>query len=354
MKKSILAVAVGLAALPLTVQAAPSFYGKFHVSVDKTNEYPVGSVPGFLGDLTTLPTLADQWAVESNSSRLGLRGSEPLFNKNVKAIYQIEVAADIDGDGSTFSTRNSYLGVDSRAGKFFAGKYDSVVKQAEGKIDQFNDTQADIDMLFFSQRRLNDTLNWVSPEMGAITVKVQAAPGEGMTAAGETKDGLADTLGASVTFAQDNVFAALALERSFFGTTVFDPVLLAPATVDVIADTMAARASAGIQLDGGIELGAIVEWLEVDPQLSGTKEGDALSFLVSGKFKAGERLDIKAQAGMLDSNDFDTEVAVVTAGADYALGKQTKVYGLLSFSDADVQGADESGNLFSVGMIHSF
>jgi predicted porin len=209
-------------------------------------------------------------------------------------------------------------------------------------------------MLFFGQRRLSDTLNWVSPAMGVITVKVQAAPGEGVTAAGETKDGLVDTLGASVTFAQDNVFAALALERSFFATTVFDPVLLAPATADVIADTLTIRASAGIQLDGGVELGAIVEWLEVDPQLSGTKKGDAHSFLLSGKFKAGERLDIKAQAGMLDSNDFDTEIAVVTAGADYALGKQTTMYGLLSVSDVDVQGVDDSGNLISVGMIHSF
>lgn len=352
MKKKILAVAVGLAALPLTVQAAPNLYGKFHVSIDKTNEYPVGSVAGLLGDLTTIPTLADEWAVESHNSRLGLRGSEPLFNKNLHAIYQLEVGADIDGDGNTFSTRNSYLGLDSRAGKFFAGRYDSVVKQAEGNIDQFNDTQADIDMLFFGQRRLSNTLNWVSPEMGAITVKIQAAPGEGVAASGETKDGLVDTLGASVTFAQDTVFAALALESSFFATSVIDP-LLAPATVDVIADTVTARASAGIQLDG-VELGAIVEWLEVDPQLSGADKADALSFLFSGKFKANEQLDLKAQIGMLDSNDFDTDVKVVTAGADYALGKQTKVYGLLSVSDADVQGADDSGNLFSVGMIHSF
>jgi predicted porin len=354
LNKRILAVAVGLAALPLTVQAAPDLYGKFHISIDKTNDYPAGSVPGLLGDLTVMPVFADEWAVESNSSRLGLRGSEPLFNNDLKAIYQIEVSADIDGDGDTFSTRNSYLGIDSRAGKFFAGNYDSVVKQAEGKIDQFNDTQADIDMLFFGQRRLSDTLNWVSPEMGAITVKVQAAPGEGVGAFGETKDGLLDTFGASVTFAQDNFFAALALERSFFGTVIFDPVLLAPAVVPVIADTLSARASAGIQLDGGVELGAIVEWVEADPQLSGADKGDALSFLLSGKLAASERLDIKAQVGMFDSNDFDTDVAVITAGADYALGKQTKVYGLLSVSDADIRGADDSGNLASVGMVHSF
>lgn len=354
MSKHIQAIALALASLPLTIQAAPDLYGKFHLSIDKADEYAEGSVPGFLADLTTAPVLSDEWAVESNSSRLGLRGREPLFNRNLKVIYQIEVGADLDGDGTTFSTRNSYLGLASQAGKFFAGKYDSVVKQAEGKLDQFNQTQADMDMLFFGQRRLSNTLNWVSPEMGAITVKVQAAPGEGENAAGETKDGLVDTLGASLTFVQDNVFAALALEKSFFGTTVFDPVLLAPNAADVIADTTTARASAGLRLDGGIELGAIAEWLEVDPQLGGTDKGDAISFLLSAKVNVSERLDLKGQAGMLDSSDFDTDLSTVTAGVDYALGKQTKVYGLLSVSDADIGTADESGNLLSVGMIHSF
>ena len=61
----------------------------------------------------------------------------------------MEVSYDADGDSSdTFGTRNSFLGLSSAVGKFFAGRYDSVVKLAEGKIDQFNDTVADMEVVF--------------------------------------------------------------------------------------------------------------------------------------------------------------------------------------------------------------
>jgi len=347
MRIKTIATMVAAAALPTAALAGPNMYGKLHVSIDKVSDYPVVSVDDVLTDLANV-ALPDQWQVQSNNSRIGLRGVDALDNADLKAIYQVEVGVDVDGDGaSTFSTRNTYLGLDTPAGQFFAGKYDSVVKQAELGQDQFNDTAADIDNIFFTQRRNNNTVNWVSPDLGSLVVKVQVAPGEGDADANDTKDGLADTLGASVEFNQDDLVAALAYETSYFDSVAFGSLV----------DSDALRGTVGVKLDGGLELGAIVESLSLE-STAGGGDVDVLSWMVSGKAGISDRLDLKAQMGMLDSSDLDTEVTVISLGGDYTLGKSTKVYGVVSVSDTEIDdpllALDESGNLISVGMIHSF
>lgn len=344
MKKRVLAISLA-ASLPSQAFSAPELYGKMHLSVDKVTDFPTSLIGDTLSDATSA-SLPDQWQVESNSSRLGIRGVDPLYSRDLKAIYQVEVGVDADGDGSaTFSTRNTYLGLDTPAGKFFAGRYDSVVKQAELKQDQFNDTVGDISNLFLTQNRNSNTLNWVSPAFGVLTVKAQLAPGEGDADANDTKDGLADTLGLSVAFSQDELIGALAFESSYFDSTTFGSLV----------DVDALRGTLGVNLDGGVQLGAIVEMVSLEPS-GGGGDADVLSWVVSGKLGVSDRLDLKAQGGMLDSSDLDSEIMIVSAGADYKLGKTTTVYGILSLSDAEIDllPVDESGNALSFGMVHSF
>ena len=162
MKKHLLAMAVA-AAMPVSALAAPTFYGKINLSVDKTSDYPEGPLVFDADDLS------DAWFVSSNSSRLGVRGEEGLDFNNLSVIYQYEAGYDVDGDSSsTFSTRNSFLGLNTVAGKFFAGRFDSVVKDAEGWVDQFNETVADMEVVFISQNRNNNTLNWESPDFAGV------------------------------------------------------------------------------------------------------------------------------------------------------------------------------------------
>ena len=345
MKKRTLAVLIGAATLPVTAMAAPGFYGKLHLSLDRTSDYLSASV----GDQITGGTpLTDAWFLESNSSRLGVKGSDALFNSDLKAIYQVEVGIDADGDGSTFSTRNTYLGLDTKAGKFFAGRYDSVIKQAQGNVDQFNDTAADMENIFYGERRLSNTLNWESPSYSGLVFKVQLAPGEGTTigsaANTDLKDGAADTAGASVTFNQDALYVSIAAESSYIDSQTGDAT-----------DTQTLRGVVGANLDGGVQLGAIVEQVKLD--YTGGGDADVMTYMVSGAVKAGDRLTLKAQYGKLDSSDLNSDASVVTAGADYMLGKQTKVYGLASMSDADLAttpAVNKNGNLISLGMVHSF
>ena len=375
-KKMLLAASVATAMLPVGAMAAPTFYGKLNLSVDKTSDYPEGALVFSQDDLS------DAWFVSSNNSRLGVKGEEPLYNDSLSVIYQMEVGYDADGDSSaTFSTRNSFLGLGTVAGKFFAGRYDSVVKLAEGKIDQFNDTVADMDVVFLGQRRNSNTFNWESPGFGGIVIRAQVAPGEHETvgsnvdvsnpaiypfAFGEDeKDGLTDTWGMSATFNSNGLFAALAYEGAYtefdFTTVAFNPVSQALEVVtatDIGADVDTLRGSFGTDLTDQLQVGASIERSEIDPY--DEDEIDLMSYLVSARFDLDERLAIKGQLAMLDSSDLELETKILTVGADYQMGEQTVLYGLTSLTDTDYNRAgsigdvDESGMAFSVGMIHKF
>lgn len=340
MKKHLLAVAVS-AALPAAALAAPTFYGKINLSVDKTSDYPVD--------------VSDAWAVTSNSSRLGVRGEEPLDFDNLSVIYQYEAGYDVDGDSdSTFSTRNSFLGLNTVVGKFFAGRFDSVVKDAEGWVDQFNETVADMEGVFITQNRNDNTLNWESKELGGVVIRAQVAPGEGevvttdlpgLPPESETKDGLADTWGLSVTLDNGATYAALAVENSY------DELSLPG--ISIGADTEALRGTFGFKPTNAVQLGVIAEKASIEP-IGDVDEVDLMSYLLSGRVGLNERFGLKAQAGVLDSSDLDLEIQVLTFGADYKLGSQTTAYGLISGSDVELGTEDESGNAFSVGMVHKF
>lgn len=157
-----------------------------------------------------------------------------------------------------------------------------------------------------------------------------------------------------MTFQQDTLFAAFAFEKGY--AEVANPAA-PPATLGL--DTQLIRGSVGVSMDGGLELGAILELFELDPDQPGARKADGRSLLVSGKIAANDRLAFKAQLGMLDSSDLDTEITTITLGTDYMLGKQTTAYALVSLSDVEIEPAplvkiDESGNVISLGLKHKF
>jgi len=359
MRISALAITVGLVGLPALSLAAPDIYGRFDVSLDNRSDYPGSSARSLLSDIpSVLPPggglLVDAWELESNSSRIGIRGSEALFDEGLRVIYQYETQIDVDGDGQAFTIRNAFLGLDSGVGKFFAGNYDSVTKLADGDLDQFDDTPADMGAVFLGQHRNNNSLNWQSPSYGGVSLMLQAAPGEADVTGIDVRDGVADTLGASVTFEQDILYAALAYEQGFD-----EMDFPAPLGAGVGVDTQIARGSIGVSLDNGVAFGAIVEMFELEPLIVGSDKLDGRSWLVGGKFTATDRVTVKAQYSMLDSGDLDTELSVLTVGGEYRLGKQTMMYALASRADTEIGTAapariDESGNLLSLGMRHKF
>ena len=141
MNKKLLAIAVGaVIALPGAALANPKVYGKVNVTLDSMEtEIAAGA--------DTFPAAgADDWRLNSNASRLGVKGEYDLEVGGLKALYQAEYEINVDDGGAApFSQRNIFAGLQGGFGTLKAGKFDTVIKTSEGKVDQFNDLAGDIE-----------------------------------------------------------------------------------------------------------------------------------------------------------------------------------------------------------------
>ena len=126
MKKNLLAIAVGAAVVMpgLALADGPTVYGKVNVSLENA-EFDNG-----------VDSSEDAWELNSNASRLGVKGDFDLDVAGLKAIYQAEFEISVDdGDkgGETFSQRNIFGGLKGSFGTLKAGKFDTPTKKAQGK-----------------------------------------------------------------------------------------------------------------------------------------------------------------------------------------------------------------------------
>lgn len=341
-------MAVGAAFLPLVAQAAPEFYGRLDVSTSYMDQTAGNN---------------NEWSVDSTKNWVGIKGDAALYNDNLKLIYQFERGINLtdnnqveDDGGDTVSTsftaRNSYLGIASdNWGKVFLGTYDGVVKKAEGKVDQFNNTLADMESYISGQNRYANTINYQSANYSGLSFSVQSIQGEGRDdASGDTlpydeQNDLADGYGVGISFTQDTFWANLAYEK---GAAVGEnPTTLI--TGDIGIETL--RATAGMNI-GNIEFAALYQQNSDD--LAGS---DTLNdMLVSGAFAVSDRLKLKAQYGMHEITS-KRDQNVITLGADYELGKNVTSYALIqnNKSDAVAPGGDDiEFNAVAVGLAYKF
>jgi|SRR3989338_4876277 len=135
MKKNLITLAVA-STLAAVVVSAPAFADTSNVNV-----YGVVSLSYDLTDNGAIGTNK----VSSNTSRMGLKGSEDLGD-GLSAVWQIEQGINIDNAGTAtgFATRNSFLGLSSSsAGTVLLGRHDTPYKIASRSFDVFGDTIAD-------------------------------------------------------------------------------------------------------------------------------------------------------------------------------------------------------------------
>jgi len=122
MNKKLVAVAVaGLLAAPLAAQAQTAnvtLYGRLNLTMEAVNgqqvqaELPPGSAP----------VNRTVYRVSSNSSRLGVKGTE-LLGGGLSAIFQIESSINADSGGGTLAGRDTYVGLQGSWGTFKVGNY---------------------------------------------------------------------------------------------------------------------------------------------------------------------------------------------------------------------------------------
>src|SRR5690606_10151114 len=195
MKKTLLSMTL-LAVLPSAALAEVTLYGRANVSLH------------FVGDGAE----SSQFNVSSNSSRIGFKGSEKF--DNLTAIYQIEQEIDFRDSGTTWASRDTYVGLKSDMGMIRIGKFDTPFKTARGPANLFSDQLGDMRNITrvgdarFDERTPN-TVHYQTPDFNGLQFNIAYSLHEGTHAADDTKD---DAISISTTYKKGAVDLAAAYE----------------------------------------------------------------------------------------------------------------------------------------------
>ncbi|HRH90996.1 MAG TPA: porin [Agitococcus sp.] len=201
MKRQLLAVAIAAATLlPLTAQAAPTVYGRLNLSVDYTDS-----------DDATNNAKDGIWELNSNSSRIGVKGNEKL-TEEFTAVYKAEWGVQGDATAGDLNARERYLGLKHyQWGTVRLGNIDSPLKNAEDDIDVFNDnTILDMDNYATGQMRLENSINYVSPKfLDVFGVNLTLQPSEGAS----NENHIADAISTALSYEDDNLYLSFAMDK---------------------------------------------------------------------------------------------------------------------------------------------
>lgn len=298
MKTTLLPLAVA-ALIATPALAEPTLYGKANVTYQLADD----------GDNS-------KTELNSNASRIGIKGSEKLEDSGLELIYQAEFQVSFDdGDekGSPFSQRNIYVGVKGDFGTAKAGKFDTPLKVAQKKIDLFNDLAGDIKHLItYNDNRPSNIVQYSTPSMSGVNVNVAVVNSEDS----EEDNGYSTSL----TYNADALYLALAFDSG------------------VENEEASAVRLVGQYKIGAVQLGALYESSEEAADVDSEN-----GWLVSAKYKM-DMWAFKAQYGQSDLHEVGGQA--LSIGADRKLSKSSKVffYYTANQSDdvADVSGLDES------------
>lgn len=340
----------------------PSFYGRLELAL--TNTETGATLQGGTNGVDT-KNYADEnnsgTYLENNFSLLGVKGSEKIAD-GFEAIYQMEFQVEnTSGAGEVFKARNTFLGLKTNAGTVLVGRNDTVFKQAEGGVDIFGNTNADIDRLISAQTRTADGAWYYSPKIaGLVTLNANYQFDDNDTTAksSESLYALSATLGDN-KLKEQNYYVAVAYNNGID-------------TVD------AYRGVAQVKL-GQFKVGGLFQNSEsvINDAIEGNTYYVNVSYDLNG-------VNLKAEYGVdeagfgsyyknLSGNDFkkdtvdtlaitDTDIDVqnFNVGADYRLAKSTMVYGQYAMyrGDYKLNGGSkidlQDDNVFSVGVRYDF
>ncbi|MGR3971018.1 porin [Shewanella sp. 1180_01] len=340
----------------------PSFYGRLELALTHTDT--AATLQGGTNGINTTNYADENNAgtyLENNFSLLGVKGSEKIAD-GFEAIYQMEFQVEnTSTTGDVFKARNTYLGLKTNAGTVLIGRNDTVFKQAEGGVDIFGNTNADIDRLISGQTRSADGMWYYSPKIaGLVTLNATYLFDDNDTTAktSESLYALSATLG-DKAFKDQNYYVAVAYNKGISGIDAY-------------------RGVVQVKL-GQFKVGGLFQQSEnvVNNDIDGNTYFVNVSYDLNG-------VNLKAEYGVDDAgfgnyyknvNKYtetvngnvvnrtttgtDINVQNFNVGADYRLAKSTMVYGQYAMYRGDhvVAGNKvdlQDDNVFSVGVRYDF
>ena len=316
MKRHLLTLAIAATLLPLAAQAAPRVYGQLNLSVDYM-------------DADVMAPTSDVWELNSNSSRVGVKGSEKL-TEEYTAVYKMEWAVNGDMGGADLKARERYIGIKHyQWGTVRLGHIDSPFKNAEDDIDVFNDlAHLDMSKFIYGQNRLDNSINYVSPKfLDVFGANITIQPGEqgscSTVPADCNENHLADGYSAALSYEDDSLYLSFAMDKE-------------------ITNMDAMRFNARYKM-GDMMLSGMYQMAE--PTKGANAQED--SFVVSGSYKMdmvtlrGEVLMSNKETGATS----DTDTTLIGVGVDYNMTETTKVFGNLAMKKTEVNVAGKSTDM---------
>ena len=269
--------------------------------------------------------------IQNENSRIGFKGAEDLGN-GLKAVWQVEQALAVDGDGtgSNWATRNSYVGLQGGFGEVRLGRHDDAYKVMGDSVglNVMTNTSADNswnqNAIYgrAGNRRLNTAL-YLSPVFAGFQAAASYSADEERKYAGVNGDERTNTsvYGVAVKYAANGLAASLGYNHSSDRDNFIQlsPGIVNNAKLDAYMANIAYRF-------GDAMIGAGYEYIDYD-----TYKQD--SWTVAGGYQFGA-FGIKASYSMLgkakDMNskvfsDSDYKANQWVLGATYDLSKRTQI-----------------------------
>ncbi len=346
-KKLIAAAIAAVVAAPAAVAADTTLYGKVNVSIQANDNGDKG----------------DNYTVNSNASRIGIKGSEDLGN-GLKAIFKYEMGYDVtdggakndvkDANGNTIGTtsgtpisaRNAYVGLSGSFGTVLAGRHDTPAKVAyyASGTDVLDGTPADLNELGFTEKRADNAIAYISPNFSGVTVAAAVVPGEGTgkTAATDNPaNGLADAYSLAVIYGGGGLKVGIGYEV-FSG----DVNNAANSTATNLVDQKMWQVGASYTF-GDFTVGA---QYEDKSDIDGVAGDDHTIWALSGKANFGNNY-VAVTYGEKDPSGANNTVKRFGIGVGHKFSKRTQVYA--AYANQDNAGTADTSN-FALGMIHTF
>ena len=311
--------ASSLLLISMSAISAPKVYGKLNIALnnngsDGVNEKEIDLI--------------------SNSSRLGLKGQLEMQDGLV-GLYQIEYQIDpVDGHArdevrgengeikvtdSTFTQRNSYVGLKGSFGTLKLGKHDTPLKKASLKVDLFNDLKGDIKNITDGENRITSFLGYDSPVFGGgVSISVSLSKGKDDGVVGTDLDGEFGTnLSASLKYDIEVIQFVIATEKAsikgFDHNRLGMMIPAGPVTIGLIHTT-------------------------TESTVGNSVDYDATTISIAGKVADGNGR-VKFQYGTSDKSAGLTQTQI---GYDHKLFKNFKILAYHTVRSKDAANSDDA------------
>lgn len=342
------------AALPAAVLAANNamagvdVYGKINLTMQNN------SADNDNG--TTKADLIDNYTLDTNASRLGFKSSADLGSTGLKGIAKLEYEVDVDDGATVLGQRNIYAGVQGDFGTLVAGKFDTPMKESQGKADLFNDyILGDIkNVLLVGEDRASNIIMYSTPDFDGVGVNIAIMPGEekGITGS-DQNNGIADYVSANVHYDSEKLYLALAHNTA------------SPPTAATASGAEITRLVAQVKMDA-FTVGAIYQMADSADNNNATAVnaignfskdafGDTLNwntdykdqdgYIVNASYAVDDSNTVKVQYGSstattvtgpaTDVKNGDLDITLLSLGYDYKLGKNAMIFAYYSDYQAE-------------------